>query len=136
MPEYLAPGVYVEEVSFRAKSIEGVPTSTTGYAGMTAYGPVQYVVAGARGPRATEPRLVTSYTEFERVYGGLDPLIVDGEERLPYLAHAARAFFANGGQRLYVSRVFVPNGPTDAGLASRAVSVPSTPGTTATWRAR
>ena len=35
MPEYLAPGVYVEEVSFRSKSIEGVPTSTTGFAGMT-----------------------------------------------------------------------------------------------------
>ena len=33
MPEYLAPGVYVEEVSFRSKSIEGVPTSTTGWAG-------------------------------------------------------------------------------------------------------
>ncbi len=35
MPEYLAPGVYVEEVSFRSKSIEGVATSTTGFAGMT-----------------------------------------------------------------------------------------------------
>ena len=42
MAEYLAPGVYVEEVSFRSKSIEGVPTSTTGFAGMTRYGPVQY----------------------------------------------------------------------------------------------
>ena len=30
MPEYLAPGVYVEEITFRSKSIEGVPTSTTG----------------------------------------------------------------------------------------------------------
>ena len=40
MPEYLAPGVYVEEVSFRSKSIEGVPTSTTGFAGMTRFGPV------------------------------------------------------------------------------------------------
>ena len=39
MPEYLAPGVYVEEVSFRSKSIEGVPTSTTGFAGMTALRP-------------------------------------------------------------------------------------------------
>lgn len=28
MPEYLAPGVYVEELSFRSKSIEGVSTST------------------------------------------------------------------------------------------------------------
>ena len=40
MPEYLAPGVYVEEVSFRSKSIEGVPTSTTGFAGMARFGPV------------------------------------------------------------------------------------------------
>lgn len=29
MPEYLAPGVFVEETSFRQKSIEGVSTSTT-----------------------------------------------------------------------------------------------------------
>ena len=31
MPEYLAPGVYVEETSFRSKSIEGVGTSTTAF---------------------------------------------------------------------------------------------------------
>src|ERR1044072_5558899 len=106
MPEYLAPGVYVEEVSFRSKSIEGVSTSTTGFAGMTRYGPVQY----AGGPRTTEPRLITSFTEFERVYGGLGPLNVGEagaeEERLCYVAHAARAFFENGGKRLYISRVF------------------------------
>ena len=29
MAEYLAPGVYVEETSFRARTIEGVSTSTT-----------------------------------------------------------------------------------------------------------
>ncbi len=40
MPEYLAPGVYVEEVSFRAKSIEGLSTTTTGFVGPTRYGPV------------------------------------------------------------------------------------------------
>jgi len=28
MPEYIAPGVYVEETSYRVKSIEGVNTST------------------------------------------------------------------------------------------------------------
>ena len=33
MPEYLAPGVYVEEVSFRSKAIEGVSTTTTGFIG-------------------------------------------------------------------------------------------------------
>jgi hypothetical protein len=26
VPEYLAPGVFVEEVSYRSKAIEGVPT--------------------------------------------------------------------------------------------------------------
>jgi phage tail sheath protein FI len=60
MPEYLAPGVYVEEVSFRSKSIEGVPTSTTGYAGMTRFGPVRY----PGGPSTNGPRLVTSFTEI------------------------------------------------------------------------
>ena len=106
MPEYLAPGVYVEEVSFRAKSIEGVPTSTTGYAGVTRYGPVPYTV-GSVVATATEPRLITSFTEFERVYGSLQPLDLAADPgRVAYVAHAARAFFNNGGKRLYVSRVF------------------------------
>jgi hypothetical protein len=126
--------VYVEEVSFRSKSIEGVPTSTTGYAGMTRYGPVHY----PGGPSTTDPRLVTSFTEFERMYGGLEVLHVptEADERLCYTAHAARAFFMNGGQRLYISRVFGPRGPDDAldwGVASRAIAVS---GTTATWRGR
>lgn len=104
MPEYLAPGVYVEEVSFRAKSIEGVPTSTTGFAGLARGGPVQYT----GGPSSTKPRLITSFTEFERVYGGIAPLVLASGERVAYLAHAARAFFNNGGRRLYISRVFAP----------------------------
>lgn len=141
MPEYLAPGVYVEEVSFRSKSIEGVPTSTTGFAGLTRYGPVQYVANGRRGPRPTEPRLITSFTEFERVYGGLDRLAVDRGDGSPsdnYVAHAARAFFMNGGKRLYVSRVFVPlnaDQPNeDWGIARLTVAFGG--GDEATWRAR
>jgi phage tail sheath protein FI len=138
MPEYLAPGVYVEEVSFRSKSIEGVPTSTTGFAGVTRFGPVQY----PSGPGTSEPRLITSFTEFERVYGGLEPVRLGPDdatavERTAYLAHAARAFFENGGKRLYVSRVFYPRGTDpnfDYGAASRAVSVGGLG--TATWRAR
>ena len=143
MPEYLAPGVYVEEVSFRSKSIEGVPTSTTGFAGVTRYGPVQYVDGTRPGPRSTEPRLVTSFTEFERVYGSLEQVAVDRGDGQPtsesYLAHAARAFFLNGGRRLYVSRVFSPKGPGgggafDFGIASLPVAFGA--GDSATWRAR
>ena len=59
MPEYLAPGVFVEEVSFRAKSIEGVSTTTTGFVGATRFGPIDIV-----------PEFVTSLVEFERAFGG------------------------------------------------------------------
>jgi phage tail sheath protein FI len=135
MPEYLAPGVYVEEVSFRSKTIEGVPTSTTGFAGMTRFGPVQY----PGGPTTTTPRLITSFTEFERVYGGLEPLKIPvTDERICFLAHAARAFFENGGKRLYVSRVFreydnPPPSKNPLGVASLAVPVSDI---VATWTAR
>jgi phage tail sheath protein FI len=138
MPEYLAPGVFVEETSFRSKSIEGVPTSTTGFAGLTHYGPVQYTdraTPDKPGPSRTEPRLVTSFTEFERMYGGLDPIAVDGGQRPAYLAHAARAFFLNGGKRLYVSRVYKPVNPPLANIAQKQVTVKA-PGSLATWRAR
>src|SRR4051794_25935692 len=128
MPEYLAPGVFVEEVSFRAKSIEGVPTSTTGFAGMTRWGPVAWI----GGPTTTEPRLITSFTEFERVYGGLESLNIAGDERVNYMAHAARAYFLNGGKRLYVSRVFV----APAGTTGAAVSTFDVNGTQAAWSAR
>jgi phage tail sheath protein FI len=136
MPEYLAPGVYVEEVSFRSKSIEGVPTSTTGFAGLTRWGPVQYT----DGPRTSEPRLIVNFTEFERVYGGLEPLQIGSppQARTAFTAHAARAYFENGGRRLWVSRVFVPlpgaaPGSVDPGVASRPLLFN---GSTATWRAR
>jgi len=139
MPEYLSPGVYVEETTFRSKSIEGVATSTTGFAGITRYGPVQYVDGDRPGPRSTEARLVTSFTEFERVYGGLEQIVpADGSpSRESYLAHAARAFFLNGGRRLYVSRVFAPTGTDpnlDHGLARLAL--PFGVSDVATWRAR
>src|SRR6266498_1792291 len=111
MPEYLAPGVYVEEVSFRSKSIEGVSTTTTGFVGPARYGPV-----------GAEPEVLTSLLDFERTYGDrrrlyfadatsyVDPAAADVNRRLDnvrpddpidnYMWHAVRAFFENGGARL------------------------------------
>jgi uncharacterized protein len=98
MPEYLAPGVYVEEVSFRAKSIEGLSTTTTGFVGPTRYGPVNLPLD-----------VITSIGEFERTYGDRQQLHFDGNLTLHnYMWHAARAFFEEGGTRLYISRVFLP----------------------------
>ena len=140
MPEYLTPGVYLEETSFRSRSIEGVPTSTFGMAGLTSYGPVPYQLTEPRVTMIDKPLLVTSFTELERAFGSLDD-VGAGEDRRNYLAYAARAFFDNGGRRLYVSRVFpfamiadaVPVIDVDANFARLALSgAPPM----ATWRAR
>ncbi|MEM6868701.1 MAG: phage tail sheath subtilisin-like domain-containing protein, partial [Cyanobacteria bacterium P01_C01_bin.121] len=106
MPEYLAPGVYVEETSFRAKSIEGVSTSTAGFVGLTRRGPVA-------NPQAGQPvELITSFGDFERIYGGFENLQVAGTSGsvtlINHLAHAVQAFFNEGGARLYISRVYAP----------------------------
>jgi phage tail sheath protein FI len=110
MPEYLAPGVYVEEVDTGSKPIEGVSTSTCGLVGVTERGPVNV------------PVLVTSVGEFVRWYGGLLRQDDYGVHR--YLPHAIEGFFTNGGKRAYVVRVL-----EDA--ASRAESSLYYPGATA-----
>jgi len=92
MPEYLSPGVYVEEVDSGSKPIEGVSTSTAGVVGVTERGPLDV------------PILVTGVGEFKRWFGErLDPL--DFPDGHSYLPHAVEGFFTNGGQRLYVTRV-------------------------------
>lgn len=138
MSEHLSPGVYVEEVSFRSESIEGVPTSTTGFAGMTRTGPVSYDHGLGRGPSKSEPRLITSWTEFERMFGGLAPLElgVADEEHVVYVGHAVRAFFDNGGQRVHVARVFVPRDADAAWDGVGRLLFPITPTARAVWRAR
>ncbi|MGH3436228.1 MAG: phage tail sheath family protein [Candidatus Dormibacteria bacterium] len=142
MPEYLTPGVYVEETSFRSRSIEGVPTSTFGMAGLTRYGPVPYVLPTTPAVvMVPKPTLVASFTEFERAFGGLGPAgTLDDDPN--YLGYAARAFFDNGGRRLYVSRVFsfTPVSATDdtidAAKNFAALPLPGATPAVATWRAR
>ncbi len=96
MPDYVAPGVFVEEVSFRAKSIEGVSTTTTGFIGAARFGPVHL-----------KPGIVTSLEDFEQVYGGGDELEFHDAGTAPnFLWHAVRAFFTEGGKLLHVSRVY------------------------------
>lgn len=108
MPEYLAPGVYVEETSFRAKSIEGVSTTTTGFIGPTRYGPIDL-----------EPDVITSLGEFERVYGDRQPLKFDGLTPMHnFMWHAVRAFFEQGGKRLYIARTFKAISGSDKGFAN------------------
>src|SRR5882724_2659492 len=118
MPEYLAPGVYVEETSFRAKSIEGVGTSTTAFVGPTRKGPYRI-----DEDTQETPELLTSYGDFLRIYGSYADLELSGTaSSTNYLAHAVLAFFNEGGSRLYVSRVV-----SAAATAARAAVTPDTP---------
>ena len=85
MPEYLHPGVYIEEIERGPRPIEGVPTSTAAFLGETERGPVR-------------PHLVTGYNEFTRWFG----TVLSGDR---YLPNAVSGFFENGGKRLYVARI-------------------------------
>ena len=96
-PEFSAPGVYVEEISFKARSIEGVPTSTAAFIGPTRTTPL------ATDSTGHEP--LRSFLDFEQQYGGLDDLQTAQGSVCNYVAHAARVFFDNGGQRLYIGHV-------------------------------
>lgn len=85
MPEYLHPGVYIEEIERGPRPIEGVPTSTAAILG-----------EAERGP--TEPTLVTSYKEYQRWFGS----VFGADKFLPY---AVSGFFENGGKRAFIARV-------------------------------
>lgn len=94
MPEYLSPGVYVEEIELGPRPIEGVSTSTAGFLG-----------EALRGPQ--EPRLITGFEEFKRVYGGfVRPGNGITSADLPF---AIQGFFENGGQRCFVTRITPAN---------------------------
>ena len=107
MPEYLAPGVYVEEVSSGNRPIEGASTSTAAFIGVTRKGPIN------------QATLITDTSQFYRTFGR--PL--DIQEQY-YLGYMVENFFREGGTRCYIVRVVHYNDildPTDyvARLATR-----------------
>lgn len=99
MPTFSTPGVYVEETPLRAPAIQGVGTSTCAFVGPTHSGPAE-----------PPTQALASYAEFEALYGGLQDLVFEGMAGpvCHHLAHAARAYFDNGGRRLHVARAFTP----------------------------
>ncbi|UFJ43308.1 phage tail sheath family protein [Brevibacillus humidisoli] len=83
--------------------LEGVSTSTAGFLGVAQRGEVEGV-----------PKLVTSFADFQRMFGGHLSENAFGSYR--YLAYAVEHFFVNGGSRCYVMRV----APADARPAANA----------------
>jgi phage tail sheath protein FI len=113
MPQYLAPGVYVEEVPSAIKPIAGVGTSTAGFVGAVADGVAMPLIPGRTGRKANgdaqpadyctvaaagQPQLVDGWETFKNHFGDIQP----GNHTL---AHAVYGFFNNGGGRCWVTRV-------------------------------
>jgi phage tail sheath protein FI len=99
MPEYLSPGVYVEEVDRGPKPIEGVGTAMAAFVGFTEKAEW---VREVDGELVTEnllnkPQLVTNWTQYVQKFGGF----VGGA----YMPHAVYGYFHNGGSRCYVVSV-------------------------------
>lgn len=86
MPSALSyPGVYIEELPSGVRTLTGVATSITAFVGYTRMGVPDKAVT------------ITSFSDFERAYGGL--------HRDSPLSYGVRQFFANGGGQAIIVRV-------------------------------
>jgi len=91
MPNYLAPGIYVEEVAGGPRPIEAVGTSTAAFLGVAPRADARQNIAIA----------VNNWSQFCREFAA------EGAASTP-LSNAVFGFFNNGGQRCYI--VAVPQG--------------------------
>ncbi len=102
-PEYLSPGVYVEEVDRGAKPIEGAGTAMAAFVGFAEQGPIN------------QPTFIPNWTEFVNTFGGF----IKGV----YLGPAVYGYFQNGGGRCYVTRL--PGGEEEAAEPKAVAALPS-----------
>ena len=86
------PGVYIEEVPSGVRTITGVATSITAFVGFAARGTLN------------EPKLVQSFAEYERSFGGLSALST--------MSYAVFQFFQNGGRDALIVRTARLTGAT------------------------
>jgi uncharacterized protein len=93
VPTYTAPGVYVEEVPSSQKVLASAPTAVAAFVGFTERAPLD----DPNDPDGLAPRLVTSWTQFEQLFGGF----VNGA----ILPLSVFGFFQNGGTLAYIVRI-------------------------------
>ncbi|MFT5221770.1 MAG: phage tail sheath protein FI [Glaciecola sp.] len=93
MPSYLTPGVYIEEVPSGSASLSAGATAIAAFVGFTEKAPAD----DPSDPQGLKPRLITSWTQYEALYGG----IIEGA----MLPHSVYGWFLNGGATCYIVRV-------------------------------
>jgi uncharacterized protein len=93
MPNYLTPGVYVEEVPSAHAPIEGVGTAIAAFVGLAPGGP------------CNEPQRIASWADFAATFSDPDDPEAGPFTKGAYLAHSVYGFFENGGQLCWVVRI-------------------------------
>ncbi|MEM7338674.1 MAG: phage tail sheath subtilisin-like domain-containing protein [Actinomycetota bacterium] len=89
MPNYLSPGVYIEELEAGSRPIEGVGTAVAAFVGVTATGPTN------------QPTLVSNWGQYVATFGDFVPGA--------YTPLSVYSYFNNGGGACYVVRVGAPD---------------------------
>ena len=79
------PGVYIEEVPSGVRTITGVPTSITAFVGSAPRGPVD------------DPQFITSFADYERLFGGLTA-------NYP-MSYSVFQYYQNGGSQAIIVRL-------------------------------
>ncbi|MEM6281906.1 MAG: phage tail sheath C-terminal domain-containing protein [Chloroflexota bacterium] len=95
MPNYLSPGVYMEEVDRGSKPIEAVGTAVAAFIGYT-----ERAVTEKNGEKMSlvgKPQLVTNWSQYVQYFGGF----ISGA----YTPDSVYGYFANGGGIAYIVSV-------------------------------
>jgi phage tail sheath protein FI len=95
MPNYLSPGVYMEEVDRGSKPIEAVGTAVAAFIGYTERAETEK--NGEKVSLVGKAQLVTNWSQYTQAFGGF----IAGA----YLPDAVYGYFANGGGICYIVSV-------------------------------
>lgn len=94
MPEYLSPGVYIQEKAEGLRPMAGVSTANLGIIGWFEKGPVG------------QPVFISSSEELARIFGGVKRYKINNTlHEYFYSPLSVLGFFQNGGRRVYVVRI-------------------------------
>jgi phage tail sheath protein FI len=114
MPEYLSPGVYIEEVDRGTRPIEAVGTAVAAFVGFTDKAE-EVQNGGAPVSLLNKPTLVTNWSQYVQKFGSF----ISGA----YLPYAIYGYFQNGGGRCYVISVKALGKSIDPDLAVPAAAL-------------
>ena len=107
MPQYLSPGVYIEEKNGGTKPMEMAGTSVVAFVGFTERRP-----EGNHG----EPLMITNWTQYQREFGGFVPGA--------FLPLSVYGYFLNGGSMCFIQSVMTVEEAAQKANSNGAAKLP------------